>query len=342
MAFQSIMMMFASFICLGIGALLSGDFFHWRLNAKRKSGQIITYKEKKGSKQTFYYPVAEYRNSKGETIRLTSDMGSSTLDDKKIGKKVTILFFPNSDKKPRILGSGIILLVIGLLFLGAGLFLFYQGALMFEMNWYTAIAILVGCAFLWSKFQRVKEPLEKFKDLKQFKNSKKMNFRPSNDDSYGGRELTQEQVRSIKKETDIKQGRWAWLIALIGVLLISIGGYVGHGVWFLETHGISVEGKVTGLQTNTDNDGTTYSPIVTYQTIEDIRVTFTSNYGSNPPSYKVGDQVNVLYDAKDPQENVIIDAGLWNWLLPSILLGVGSILFLILFPKMLIAGNRAR
>ncbi len=309
-AFQSIMMMCGALICLAIGATLSGDFLNWRLNAKRIKGKIISYEERKGGKQTFYYPIAEYCAKNGEIKRVTSEVGSSYLNSKKVGRSVIILHFPNTDKKPRILGSGLLFVVIGLIFIVTGLFLFYQAALLFEMNWYSAAVIFGVCAFIWSKFQRIDQPFKKFKKMKRqsFKNNVNNAVNVSDNKSQSRKELTIKEIKMIQSKADVQQGRWAWLVLLIGLLFLGIGGYVGHSVWFLETYGIAVKGRVTDMKTNTDSDNsTTYSPIITYVTNKDESITFTSNYGSNPPRYKAGDEVSVLYDTENPSDNVMID-----------------------------------
>lgn len=346
MAFQTLGMFLISIVFMGVGTLFAGDFLHWRFGAQRIKGKIITFSENKGGTQPFYYPVVEYTDHNGNLQKMTTGMGSSDLDEKKVGKVVTLLYFPHKNKEPRILGGGIPFLLFGLLFLGAGLFVLYQAVQVFELNWYLAVAVLGICGYIWSKSQGVKIPIGYSKNNSKH-NAKNLisdiKDQVSEQRKTGQKELTPQEIRDISIKTGQQQARWSWLMALIGLVCIGIGGYVGYGVWFLETHGVSVEGKVTGIETNTDSDGgTTYSPVVTFQTLQDRKITFTSNYGSNPPSYKVGDQVDVLYDPNDPKDNAMIDAGLWNWLLPSILALVGGFMFLILFPKMLMAGNRAR
>jgi len=61
----------------------------------------------------------------------------------------------------------------------------------------------------------------------------------------------------------------------------------------------------------------------------------------SPPAYERGDEVSVLYAEHDPEENVMIDAGWWNWLFPGIFGGIGLLMCLVIFPSMRGKGNKA-
>ena len=68
------------------------------------------------------------------------------------------------------------------------------------------------------------------------------------------------------------------------------------------------------------NGGYTYYPIVRYRTARNVTLEFKDSIGSNPPSYRPGDKVTVLYRADHPRD-VIIDRGaFWNWAIPAVLL----------------------
>jgi hypothetical protein len=54
-------------------------------------------------------------------------------------------------------------------------------------------------------------------------------------------------------------------------------------------------------------------------------VRFRDHTGSNPPSYRIGDRVLVLYLAHDSQ-SAMIDRGVWNWVAPVLVVLVGTLL----------------
>ncbi len=86
----------------------------------------------------------------------------------------------------------------------------------------------------------------------------------------------------------------------------------------LESSGIRTAGLVTGFSSSHDHDGVTYHPLVAYTDGAGRAVEFTDSVGSNPPLYRRGDAVTVLYLA-ERGGSAIIDRGLWNWL-PALLL----------------------
>jgi hypothetical protein len=67
-----------------------------------------------------------------------------------------------------------------------------------------------------------------------------------------------------------------------------------------------------------------------------VTVEFKDNVGTDPPSYRAGDKVTVLYLPANPQKDVIIDRGIWNWAIP------GVVFLAVAFIVVLLIGMRAR
>lgn len=106
-AFQSLFMLFMSFVCLMFGKLLAENFIYWRLIASRTKGRVVEIREKRGKdNQTYYYPVAEFIGKDGKLHRTTSDIGQNRFPEKEANRTVTVLYFPGKEEKARILGSG--------------------------------------------------------------------------------------------------------------------------------------------------------------------------------------------------------------------------------------------
>ena len=329
-AFQTLLMLFMGFAFLAIGKLLAGNFIYWRLKASRTKGRVVAMKEKPGSdNQTYYHPVTEFMGEDGELHRITSDIGRTHLHEKEIGRNVTILYFPNEEKKARVLGSGWPFFLIGLIFAASGGWLFYMGLQTLELGLPVAI---VGTAILlyagWN-IQKAIKPREEWESLQDFK-LRKEKERAEEQETYT--ELSAHEVQKRFQEQR-KTFRYVSLGMLVGALAFAGASYyVGIGVWELEQTGLSAPGEVIDMDMRSDSDGTTYAPIVRYTTQDGTFITFTSSMSSNPPMYERGDQVDVLYDPENHESNVMIDAGWWNWLLPGVFGGFSLIFFLIALP----------
>lgn len=72
----------------------------------------------------------------------------------------------------------------------------------------------------------------------------------------------------------------------------------------------------------------TYAPVVRYRTSNGTTVDFTSAVSSNPPSYKAGDVVPIVYPPLNPQQ-AEVDSWSSRWLLP-VLCGGLAIGFIVL------------
>jgi hypothetical protein len=92
------------------------------------------------------------------------------------------------------------------------------------------------------------------------------------------------------------------LFAVLGAVLIVIAVWVQAGEQRFIRSAERTTGTVTDLVRDSDSDGSTvYYPVIAFRTSAGADVTFRSNTGSNPPSYRVGESVEVLYDPADPQ-----------------------------------------
>lgn len=124
------------------------------------------------------------------------------------------------------------------------------------------------------------------------------------------------------------------------VMLIGLGLLAG-GIWTTQDllHMLNVGQRVQGVviqleesysSSSSGGSSYTYYPIVEFY-LPDTgeRIEFKDNMGSNPPSYDRGEEVTVLYDPADPHDDVFIDKGIWNWMLPGILTVMGALAFLL-------------
>jgi hypothetical protein len=98
---------------------------------------------------------------------------------------------------------------------------------------------------------------------------------------------------------------------------------------------ISVKGRVVDLDTHYSSNSSsssnskksnspTYAPVVAFVTVDGEKIVFTSSTSSNPPSYRIGESIEVLYLKESPR-NARIDGffSLWGLSLIVGIIGLG-------------------
>jgi hypothetical protein len=114
----------------------------------------------------------------------------------------------------------------------------------------------------------------------------------------------------------------------IGMLLGSVFVYQNTRSFLAKA--VEAQGRVIGLErsrsssSSSTRSSSTYRPVVEFTTASGKRMEFISSVGSNPPSYREGEAVTVLYLAADPyQARIKSFFSLWFGLM--ILLGLGLV-----------------
>lgn len=90
-------------------------------------------------------------------------------------------------------------------------------------------------------------------------------------------------------------------------------------------------GTVTGFTEvpETEHAGITYAPIISFEDMTKTKYTFESSVSSDPPAYKVGEKVEIVYDKNNPKDALVNTfMGKWSgmivlFLLPLIIIPVG-------------------
>lgn len=117
-------------------------------------------------------------------------------------------------------------------------------------------------------------------------------------------------------------------LLVFGTIFVAIGlATCCESYWFVR-HSVSAQGNVIELRlvTQTDSDGqesTGYAPVFTFIAQNGNPYTAISRSNSNPPQYKVGDSITVLYEPDNPSR-ARIDSFLDLWFLPVIFGGIGA------------------
>ena len=117
-----------------------------------------------------------------------------------------------------------------------------------------------------------------------------------------------------------------WILVGIGIAILAGGAF-----WVKRTNDFvgsaaSAKGTVVEMVEHRDDRGKSlYSPRVRFQTQDGKDREFTSTVGSNPPSFRTGEEVEILYDAASPA-GAVIKAFSTLWLFPIAVCGAGLFL----------------
>jgi len=139
-----------------------------------------------------------------------------------------------------------------------------------------------------------------------------------------------------KIDNDTRSLVWmGWIFLLIGVGLLLGSAWLFHQEATFEATAQSTSGTVInllkGVETHRNRDGFSrssvyYKPVVAFTDGQGQVQEIHSTSGSNPPTYKRGEQVAVLYDPDNPEFAVIDD---WRRHLAGMILGGIGLLFTI-------------
>jgi len=111
---------------------------------------------------------------------------------------------------------------------------------------------------------------------------------------------------------------------------VSALGLIGGAVWAyfkqqqtLERR-VATTGIVVELTTQVTQRSSIFYPVVEFTTVTGEKIRFTSEFGSRPAEHKIGQSVNIRYEAADPQK-AEIESTMNRWLVPLILGFIGVI-----------------
>jgi hypothetical protein len=117
------------------------------------------------------------------------------------------------------------------------------------------------------------------------------------------------------------------LLAFFGVLVLLGGFALGRNVVSFRHEANAASGTVCAFTKQRAQGTSILHAIVRFSTADGGEARFTDSFGSNPPSFRIGDQVRVLYLPGSPSESAQIDRGRWN-LLPSFIVATIGLLLL--------------
>jgi hypothetical protein len=117
------------------------------------------------------------------------------------------------------------------------------------------------------------------------------------------------------------------IFGAVGALMILIGMFLLMRTRRFVATAITTTGEVVDMDESHD-EGTSYCPIVRFTADDGSQIVFSDSVYSNPPMYKIGDEVKVLY-APENAQHARIGSPMRLHLATAIVGGIGAIFFLI-------------
>ncbi len=292
---------------LGIGAasllFLFGRALFGRVRlpaAKRKTSY---------AKET-YYPVFEYTAPDGRLIQSEDSSGSNWIADKIPGTSVKLAL--KKDDYESVSRPGIVLFAVGLMFAVPGGLLLYMGARRIEFNFATLAVAVVALACLAYRVRQYIKPRALWETKEGFRARMKQRRIKKRET---GRMLTEPEIRERVVAMNGTARQWAPVCILMAAGMIGVGFvWLNHLAGF-ESAALRARGEVVRLvgvhKTSPGGGDYAYYPVIAFETAAGDKTEFRDSVGSNPPDYRRGDVVNVLYDSTVP-ERAMVDRGFWN------------------------------
>lgn len=135
--------------------------------------------------------------------------------------------------------------------------------------------------------------------------------------------------------------KYAFLLAGLAALAGGVWQYL-HTAGFVE-EAAEAPGRVVGLETSASEGALYYHPVVEFETAAGARARFVSSTGSNPPSYREGQAVSVLYPRDAPEKAQIRSFwSLWFGAVASAGMGMVFVAVWLVLVAVLGAGARHR
>ena len=117
------------------------------------------------------------------------------------------------------------------------------------------------------------------------------------------------------------------IFGFTGFVMIIIGAFLVVNEQLFLGNVEKTTGRVTGFDVSTDSDGgDSYCPVVEFTTRAGQTVSYDSNFCSAPPAYSVGQQVNMIYDPRNPK-NAQLQGFFEAYTAPLVVGGLGFLFF---------------
>jgi hypothetical protein len=306
---------------LGLGTWLGGNRLYWRLWAKAVKGTVIGVR---APRKYLYYAVYRYKLPSGKWAEATSDTGALPNPELVTGHKVRLLVFKKHPTRVAN-ASRHILETLGGVFFAIGAACVAVALTVWPVTPVTWVVLALLAIFVVYLLRRSTprhgEP--PFASLSRRARPPELLESPV----HPIEELLAGPVRAERRRKQRITGRIVTpILVLAGLGVAALGVHLGRTTFLLQSSGERAQGTVLFLELKKTLHGSTYYPVVQFATLEGTTVQFRDVMGTNPPAYREGDPVDVLYFRNLPERTATIDRGMLDWLAPGVLCVMGSLL----------------
>lgn len=333
-----------------VGWLVAGLFFwfiacvmiishaHDRRTKTTYTGQIAALRVRGDAAKgkAVYYPIVSYTNDVGVVVEAETRHGSSGLSGKLPGRVVRVM--PDVHE-PRVAtirdGSGIVLTLV---LWGMGALPIAIGVLQYPVTPYTIFIFVIFGAWVAWIIARVIRPRHEWQGREEFRKRKAAELLAKRAECP---RINRDEALAQLKTMDDLALRFLPLSVLVAFVFMGVAGWVAYDTGTILHNRAYAEGRVVALDRPSGSDA--YYPVIEYRTHDDEWVRFTDKAGSNAPSVSVGQGVDVIYDARNP-DRAMIEAGVsavWIVVLASGLVGL-AVLVAAIRTVLGVAGHRRR
>jgi hypothetical protein len=309
-----------SAFCAAMGALLAGNRLYWRLRAKSVPGIVAGVR----APGKLYYAVYRYKLPSGKRVEATADVGAGANPRLVTGRKLRLLVLKKHPGRVAEADTPVAEMV-GWVFFAAAVIAGCVALSLWpitEITW-TALGAVVVFALYRLRRAMPARGEQPFTSLLR---------------EPPPAELVQTPVRHIEEilsgpvraERQRKQRITGLIVTpilvLLGIAVFALGAHLGRTFFLLQSTGEHVRGTVLFCELKKTLHGSSYYPVVQFATRTGMAVQFQDKMGSNPPAYREGEPVTVLYFPTFPQQSATIDRGVLNWIAPGALCVGGTFL----------------
>ncbi len=312
------------FVAFGLLVLFSEA--QARRGACEVPGEVIGFSiGQSASGGASYHCVAEYAGMDGRRRYVEGSVGSSSPLGS-VGDAVTVLVQPDDPERATIKSSlssvlGAVLALMGL----ASCIVFFAVFRLSTISIAGAVAVVGVAAYKLGSSVR-----EKPMSLHAWRNYKNAVLRPRVFSEETKQEICWADPAALQAAiaNQQKANRFAIpLLLLAGAGLLVLGLHLHRKTELFLATAARAPGMVVEMATNRSSDGNTYAPVVEFEH-DGRKYRFKDSISSNPPAYRRGQAVDVLYDPAHPRD-ARIDRGRWNKAVPIIVAASGALLCLL-------------
>ena len=116
------------------------------------------------------------------------------------------------------------------------------------------------------------------------------------------------------------------IMGLVGGILVLIGFVILMRTRSFMASAQQTKGTVIRMVSSSGSDGISYAPVFQFKSINGATIEVAEKLYSNPPQFKTGQEVDILYDPQDPQ-HARVNKGFNLYFTPALLGGMGLLFF---------------